>query len=215
MIQKSPPSSSDSLSHLVPCVPTQSLCRAMTHKWAAPWHYDPNDSPHSREGQRLLGQPPRLQLHHMCYSIRNQGSRCNNLCLLFCLCVFLGHATADYLSQGVDLSGIEVIENDLLLISRARLEVENQAKRLLEQGMEIQVNIENTNLALDCLRPIVQLNPWALWIFLKRWIVQPFLFHLYWKVGLVSSVGQGLLWIWKHPSEILVHMIGRELNPQK
>uniref|UniRef100_A0AAQ6ADQ7 Conserved oligomeric Golgi complex subunit 5 n=1 Tax=Amphiprion ocellaris TaxID=80972 RepID=A0AAQ6ADQ7_AMPOC len=44
----------------------------------------------------------------------------------------------DYLSQGVDLSSIEVIENDLLLISRARLEVENQAKRLLEQGMEIQ-----------------------------------------------------------------------------
>ncbi|XP_041820342.1 conserved oligomeric Golgi complex subunit 5 [Chelmon rostratus] len=44
----------------------------------------------------------------------------------------------DYLSQGVDLSGIEVIENDLLQISRARLEVENQAKRLLEQGMEIQ-----------------------------------------------------------------------------
>ncbi|CAF96768.1 unnamed protein product, partial [Tetraodon nigroviridis] len=44
----------------------------------------------------------------------------------------------NYLSQGVDLSGIEVIENDLLLISRARLEVENQAKRLLEQGMEIQ-----------------------------------------------------------------------------
>ncbi|XP_030581142.1 conserved oligomeric Golgi complex subunit 5 [Archocentrus centrarchus] len=44
----------------------------------------------------------------------------------------------DYLSQGVDLSGIEVIENDLLLISRARLEVENQAKRLLEQGIEIQ-----------------------------------------------------------------------------
>ncbi|PWA22168.1 hypothetical protein CCH79_00019332 [Gambusia affinis] len=46
--------------------------------------------------------------------------------------------SADYLSQGVDLSGIEVIENDLLLISRARLEVENQANRLLEQGMEIQ-----------------------------------------------------------------------------
>lgn len=45
----------------------------------------------------------------------------------------------DYLSQGVDMSGIEVIENDLLMISRARLEVENQAKRLLEQGMEIQV----------------------------------------------------------------------------
>uniref|UniRef100_A0A3Q3WBS5 Conserved oligomeric Golgi complex subunit 5 n=1 Tax=Mola mola TaxID=94237 RepID=A0A3Q3WBS5_MOLML len=44
----------------------------------------------------------------------------------------------NYLSQGVDLSGIEVIENDLLLISRARLEVENHANRLLEQGMEIQ-----------------------------------------------------------------------------
>ncbi|KAK2832624.1 hypothetical protein Q7C36_016086 [Tachysurus vachellii] len=44
----------------------------------------------------------------------------------------------DYLFQGVDLSGIEVIENDLLFISRAHLEVENQAKRLLEQGMEIQ-----------------------------------------------------------------------------
>ncbi|KAM9846149.1 conserved oligomeric Golgi complex subunit 5 [Aulostomus maculatus] len=44
----------------------------------------------------------------------------------------------DYLSQGVDLSGIDVIENDLLLISRARLEVENQAQRLLEQGTEIQ-----------------------------------------------------------------------------
>lgn len=55
----------------------------------------------------------------------------------------LGHAP-DYLSQGVDLSGIEVIENDLLLISRARLEVENQAKRLLEQGMEIQVHTQHT-----------------------------------------------------------------------
>lgn len=45
----------------------------------------------------------------------------------------------DYLSQGIDLSGIEVIENDLLFIARARLEVENQAKRLLEQGIETQV----------------------------------------------------------------------------
>ncbi|KYO38620.1 conserved oligomeric Golgi complex subunit 5 [Alligator mississippiensis] len=45
---------------------------------------------------------------------------------------------ADYLTQGIDLSGIEVIENDLLFIARARLEVENQAKRLLEQGVETQ-----------------------------------------------------------------------------
>nr|XP_033813788.1 conserved oligomeric Golgi complex subunit 5 isoform X2 [Geotrypetes seraphini] len=44
----------------------------------------------------------------------------------------------DYLSQGIDLSGIDVIENDLLFISRARLEIENQAKRLLEQGVETQ-----------------------------------------------------------------------------
>lgn len=55
----------------------------------------------------------------------------------------LGNAL-DYLSQGVDLSGIEVIENDLLLISRARLEVENHANRLLEQGMEIQVHTKHT-----------------------------------------------------------------------
>lgn len=48
-------------------------------------------------------------------------------------------AFIDYLSQGIDLSGIEVIENDLLFIARARLEVENQAKRLLEQGVETQV----------------------------------------------------------------------------
>lgn len=46
------------------------------------------------------------------------------------------------------MSGIEVIENDLLLISRARLEVENQAKRLLEQGMEIQVNTNNTQASI-------------------------------------------------------------------
>ncbi|XP_028933803.1 conserved oligomeric Golgi complex subunit 5 isoform X2 [Ornithorhynchus anatinus] len=44
----------------------------------------------------------------------------------------------DYLSQGIDLSGIEVIESDLLFVARARLEVENQAKRLLEQGVETQ-----------------------------------------------------------------------------
>ncbi|XP_041513912.1 conserved oligomeric Golgi complex subunit 5 isoform X1 [Microtus oregoni] len=46
--------------------------------------------------------------------------------------------SSDYLSQGVDLSGIEVIENDLLFIGRARLEVENQAKRLLEHGVDTQ-----------------------------------------------------------------------------
>ncbi|RMC10339.1 hypothetical protein DUI87_13142 [Hirundo rustica rustica] len=76
----------------------------------------------------------------------------------------------DYLSQGIDLSGIEVIENDLLFIARARLEVENQAKRLLEQGVETQCNscfygisttvvfvyfsspFGNVALAIDCFR---------------------------------------------------------------
>lgn len=53
--------------------------------------------------------------------------------------VFVFVFLIDYLSQGIDLSGIEVIENDLLFIARARLEVENQAKRLLEQGVETQV----------------------------------------------------------------------------
>ncbi|XP_025031973.1 conserved oligomeric Golgi complex subunit 5 isoform X2 [Python bivittatus] len=50
----------------------------------------------------------------------------------------LSFSKSDYLSQGIDLSGIEVIENELLFIARARLEVENQAKRLLEQGIETQ-----------------------------------------------------------------------------
>uniref|UniRef100_A0A3Q2D939 Conserved oligomeric Golgi complex subunit 5 n=1 Tax=Cyprinodon variegatus TaxID=28743 RepID=A0A3Q2D939_CYPVA len=64
----------------------------------------------------------------------------------------------DYLSQGVDLSGIEVIENDLLLISRARLEVENQAKRLLEQGMEIQ-NPTQVGTALQVFYNLGSLTP--------------------------------------------------------
>nr|XP_002121988.1 conserved oligomeric Golgi complex subunit 5 [Ciona intestinalis] len=40
----------------------------------------------------------------------------------------------DYLSQGVDLSGIEVIEEDRNFIRRAKEEVDGQARRLLEQG---------------------------------------------------------------------------------
>lgn len=50
----------------------------------------------------------------------------------------------------MDLSGIDVIENDLLFISRARLEVENQAKRLLEQGMEIQVGANTHTYVFAC-----------------------------------------------------------------
>uniref|UniRef100_H2YD78 Conserved oligomeric Golgi complex subunit 5 n=1 Tax=Ciona savignyi TaxID=51511 RepID=H2YD78_CIOSA len=40
----------------------------------------------------------------------------------------------DYLSQGVDLSGIEVLEEDRIFIRRAKEEVDAQARRLLEQG---------------------------------------------------------------------------------
>ncbi|XP_078469135.1 conserved oligomeric Golgi complex subunit 5 [Lampetra fluviatilis] len=44
----------------------------------------------------------------------------------------------DYLCQGVDLSGVEVIAGDLVFIARARGEVEAQGSRLLQQGMETQ-----------------------------------------------------------------------------
>nr|CAB3232560.1 conserved oligomeric Golgi complex subunit 5 [Phallusia mammillata] len=41
----------------------------------------------------------------------------------------------DYLSQGIDLSGIEVIENDRLFILRAKDDVKAQASKLLDQGI--------------------------------------------------------------------------------
>ncbi|XP_022783449.1 conserved oligomeric Golgi complex subunit 5-like isoform X1 [Stylophora pistillata] len=44
----------------------------------------------------------------------------------------------DYLVQGADLSGIQVIENDLKVAAKARVEVENQAQRMLSQGMTTQ-----------------------------------------------------------------------------
>jgi len=39
----------------------------------------------------------------------------------------------------VDLSGIEVIEHDRIFVKKARQEVESQAQKMLEQGMETQV----------------------------------------------------------------------------
>ncbi|XP_033119679.1 conserved oligomeric Golgi complex subunit 5-like [Anneissia japonica] len=42
----------------------------------------------------------------------------------------------DYLYHGIDLSGIEVIEEDTLFIKKARKNVDSQAQRMLEQGME-------------------------------------------------------------------------------
>ncbi|CAH1787402.1 unnamed protein product, partial [Owenia fusiformis] len=44
----------------------------------------------------------------------------------------------DYLCEGVDLSGLEVIEQDRRFMKQARREVETQAHTLLTQGMETQ-----------------------------------------------------------------------------
>ena len=41
----------------------------------------------------------------------------------------------------MDLSGIEVVEPDRRFIKQARKEVETQAQKMLEQGMEMQVVI--------------------------------------------------------------------------
>ena len=47
---------------------------------------------------------------------------------------------ADYLYKGVDLSGVEVIEQDTLFVKKARKDVEKQAQKMLHQGMETQVS---------------------------------------------------------------------------
>ncbi|XP_071486202.1 conserved oligomeric Golgi complex subunit 5-like [Diadema antillarum] len=44
----------------------------------------------------------------------------------------------DYLYHGVDLAGIEVIEQDTIFIRKARKDVEKQAQKMLQQGMETQ-----------------------------------------------------------------------------
>lgn len=45
----------------------------------------------------------------------------------------------DYICEGVDLSGVEIIEQDRRFIKQARKDVESQAHKMLEQGMETQV----------------------------------------------------------------------------
>ena len=45
------------------------------------------------------------------------------------------------MAEGIDLTGIEVIEQDRRFVKHARKEVETQAQKMLEQGMETQVNI--------------------------------------------------------------------------
>ncbi|KAL3853402.1 hypothetical protein ACJMK2_016944 [Sinanodonta woodiana] len=44
----------------------------------------------------------------------------------------------DYICEGMDLSGVDVIEQDRRFIKQARKEVETQAQKMLEQGMETQ-----------------------------------------------------------------------------
>ncbi|KAK6993674.1 conserved oligomeric Golgi complex subunit 5 [Biomphalaria glabrata] len=44
----------------------------------------------------------------------------------------------DYICQGVDLSGVEIIDQDRRLVKQARKEVETQAQKMLEQGMATQ-----------------------------------------------------------------------------
>jgi hypothetical protein len=59
------------------------------------------------------------------------GYRCS--CSNMLLCV------EDHLSASIDLSGIEVIEADRRFIKQARKQVELQAEKMLELGMEMQV----------------------------------------------------------------------------
>ncbi|XP_052781964.1 conserved oligomeric Golgi complex subunit 5-like isoform X2 [Mya arenaria] len=66
----------------------------------------------------------------------------------------------DYICEGVDLTGIEVIEQDRRFVKQARNEVETQAQKMLEQGMESQNQVHvATSLQvfhnLGCLREIV------------------------------------------------------------
>lgn len=67
----------------------------------------------------------------------------------------------DYICDGVDLTGIEVIEQDRRFVKQARQEVESQAQKMLEQGMETQNQAQvATSLQvfhnLGCLKEIVE-----------------------------------------------------------
>ena len=44
----------------------------------------------------------------------------------------------DQLSKDVDLSGVDIIEKDQKIIKQARIEVEKQAKSMLQRGLEAQ-----------------------------------------------------------------------------
>ena len=46
---------------------------------------------------------------------------------------------SDYLAEGVDLTGIDVLETDRRFMRQARKEVEAQGQKMLEQGLDTQV----------------------------------------------------------------------------
>lgn len=46
---------------------------------------------------------------------------------------------ADQLLEGVDLSGVEVVQDEIAVLAGARQELERQAERMLEKGTESQV----------------------------------------------------------------------------
>lgn len=62
--------------------------------------------------------------------------------MLIVICKF---TVSGNLSEGVDLSGIEVLENDRRAIVQARLEVESQAQKMLHTGMSNLVSIPYLN----------------------------------------------------------------------
>jgi hypothetical protein len=49
----------------------------------------------------------------------------------------------DYICEGVDLTGVEIIEQDRRFVKQARQQVESQALKMLEQGMETQVRLNS------------------------------------------------------------------------
>jgi len=64
---------------------------------------------------------------------------CTLLLLLLLLLIAEDDTCVDYMSSTVDLSGIEVVDADRRFIRQARKDVELQAHKMLEQGIEAQV----------------------------------------------------------------------------
>lgn len=72
--------------------------------------------------------------------------------------------SADYICEGVDLAGVEVIEQDRRFVKQARKEVQTQAQKMLEQGMETQVCTQQQTSLVNC--PCVSFNVLCLYVFM-------------------------------------------------